>query len=206
LVSAPVAVPPAGSIPGGATPPARWLTPTLVTAFAVVAVEWSVSFWLASYLNDDVGLRRGIAVATVSVFFAAMLVGRLAASQLARWITAETLLAGSLLCTLAGLLVLLPALNGVTATIAVSVVGIGLGPTFPLTSAVHVAVRPASATTAMSDVLAIASVGQIIGPLLVGAIAAVSNLRAGLLITPAVVLTALAALQRQRHHARRDSP
>jgi fucose permease len=202
LVSVPVAVPPAGGHPGGVPPPVRWLAPTLIAAFAVVAVEWSVSFWLASYLNDDVRLRRGVAVAMVGVFFAAMLVGRLAASQLARRIPAEALLAGSLVCTLAGLLILLPAPNGVAAAIAVSVVGVGLGPTFPLTSAVHVAVKPASATAAMSDVLAIAAVGQIIGPLLVGAIAAVSSLRAGLLITPAVALAALAALQLQRRRAR----
>jgi MFS family permease len=203
LVSVPVAVPPAGNRSGGVSTPVRWLAPTLMVAFTVVAVEWSVSFWLASYLNDDVGLRRGRAVAMVGVFFAAMLIGRLGVSQLARWISAELLLAGSLVCTLAGLLVLLPAHNTATAVIGVSIVGVGLGPTFPLTSAVHVAVKPASATTAMSDVLAIASAGQILGPLLVGAIAAVSNLRAGLLITPAVVLAALAALHRQHGQARR---
>jgi fucose permease len=205
VVSLGVAVAPASSHPASVSTPVRWLAPTLVAAFAVVAVEWSVSFWLASYLNDDVGLRRSVAVAMAGAFFAAMLVGRLAASQLARAIPAEVLLAGSLVCTLAGLLVLLPAPNGLTAAIGVSVVGLGLGPTFPLTSAVHVAAKPASATTAMSDVLAIASLGQIIGPLLVGAIAAASSLRAGLLITPAVVVAALIALHRQRHPARRDA-
>jgi len=35
------------------------LQPTLVVVFAIVALEFALSFWLASYLNDDVGLAGG---------------------------------------------------------------------------------------------------------------------------------------------------
>ena len=69
------------------------LPPILVVVFAVVAVEWSLSFWLATYLTDDVHLGRGLAVAMVSVLYAANLAGRLIASRLARRMTTGPLLA-----------------------------------------------------------------------------------------------------------------
>src|SRR5947209_3962832 len=47
--------------------------PTLVIIFAIVALEFALSFWLASYLNDDVGLARGTAVVMVSGLYASNL-------------------------------------------------------------------------------------------------------------------------------------
>ena len=71
-------------------------TPTLVVVFAVVALEFSLSFWLASYLNDSVRISRGLAVIMVSGLHAANLAGRLLASRLARHTTTECLLGASL--------------------------------------------------------------------------------------------------------------
>ena len=66
--------------------------PTLVIIFAIVALEFALSFWLASYLNDDVGLARNTAVAMVSGLYASNLLGRLAASRLARTQSPERVL------------------------------------------------------------------------------------------------------------------
>lgn len=43
-----------------------WKQPTLIVVVAIVALEFTLSFWLATYLSDDIDLPRGTAVAAVS--------------------------------------------------------------------------------------------------------------------------------------------
>jgi hypothetical protein len=66
-----------------------WQQPTLIVVFAIVALEFSLSFWLASYLNDEIGLARDAAVAAVGGLYASSLAGRLLASRLAQRASAE---------------------------------------------------------------------------------------------------------------------
>lgn len=187
----PKAAPAAARAPGPRRP-----APTLVAVVAIVALEFSLSFWLASYLDDGVGLRRGVAVAMVSGLYVANLAGRLFASRLARRLGAARLLAGALLLGLAGLPALLAATGAVAAAAGIAIVGVGVGATFPLISSLHVGVSARGADGAIGEVLAAASIGQVLGPLAVGAIAQASTLRAGLLILPVLILAALAALAR----------
>jgi fucose permease len=175
----------------------RWWQPTLVIVVAIVALEFSLSFWLASYLNDDLGLSRGTAVAAVSGLYAASLVGRLLASRLARRADPERLLAAALATALIGLPILLAAHGGLAAALGIAVAGVGIGATFPLTSAIHVKASSRSADTALGEVLSVASLGQIAGPLAVGAIGQATSLRAGLVILPVLTLIAGAALFRE---------
>ena len=176
-----------------------WQQPTLIVVFAIVALEFSLSFWLASYLSDDIGMARGAAVAAVSGLYAANLVGRLLASRLARRARAERLLGAALGTTLVGLPVLLLANTALVAIGGVVIAGIGIGAMFPLTSALHVNASALSADSALGEVLTVAAPGQLAGPLIAGAIAQAAGLRAGLLILPILTLVAAAGL---RHHQR----
>lgn len=171
---------------------------TLVIVFAVVALEFSLSFWLASYLNDDLGMARGAAVAAVSGLYASSLVGRVLASRLARRVGPERLLAAAFGITLLGLPVLLIATNGLVAAIGIAVAGIGIGAMFPLTSALHIEASSLSADGALGQVLAVAAPGQLAGPLIAGVIAQAAGLRAGLLILPVLTLVGVAGLFRHR--------
>ncbi len=177
------------------------LSPTLVVVFAIVALEFALSFWLASYLNDSVGISRQLAVVMVSGLYGANLIGRLLASRLARHTSAEQLLAASLIVALIGLPILLAAGDVLVAAAGIAVVGIGVGAMFPLTSAVHVSVSSRNADRAIGQVVAIAAIGQLLGPLAAGAIAEAAGLRIGLLILPALVLLAAIALVRHRDGA-----
>jgi fucose permease len=171
--------------------------------FAIVALEFSLSFWLASYLNDDIGLARGAAVAAVSGLYASNLGGRLLTSRLARHASPEWLLAAALGTTLLGLPVLLSATDGSVAAVGIALSGIGIGAMFPLTSALHVQASRGSSDRALGQVLSVASIGQIAGPLSAGAIAQAAGLRAGLLVLP--VLTLVAAVGLHRHHRTRSA-
>jgi fucose permease len=169
----------------------------LVVVFAIVALEFALSFWLASYLADDVGLRRELAVTMVSGLYLANLLGRVVASRLAHRFNAELLLAGALVVVMLGLPLLLTAQNAVTAAVGLAIAGVGIAATFPLTSALHVATSRHGADAAMGQVLAVASAGQMFGPLVVAALAQFSDLRVGLLSLIGFTLLAAGALRWQ---------
>ena len=175
--------------------------PTLVIIFAIVALEFALSFWLASYLNDDVGLGRDIAVAMVSGLYASNLLGRVAASRLARTQTPERLLAIALCMVLIGLPFLLAAASASAAVAGIVLTGAGIGALFPLTSSLHIQASRRTADAALGETLTVAALGQTSGPLLAGAIAQATTLRAGLFVLPALTLLAATSLAAHRHHA-----
>jgi MFS family permease len=175
----------------------RRFPPLLVVVFAIVALEFALTFWLASYLADDVGLNRQLAVTMVSGLYAANLLGRVLASRLAQRFRVEPVLAGALSVVLLGLPILLTAQNAVTAEVGLAIAGVGIAATFPLTSALHVATSRHGADAAMGQVLAIASVGQMCGPLVVAVLAQMSNLRVGLIALVGFTLLAAGALRWQ---------
>jgi fucose permease len=174
------------------------LSATLVVVFAIVALEWALSFWLASYLNDNVGLRRNLAVAMVSGLYVANLAGRLLASRLARRIATRRLLFAAMGVGLLGMPILLSATNAAVAALGIGVAGAGIGAMFPLTSSLHVAGSSRTSDSALGQVLAIAAIGQIVGPLSVAAIAQGAGLRIGLLMLPALAVLAVCALARHK--------
>lgn len=183
----------------------RRLTPTLVIVFAIVALEFGLSFWLASYLNTSVGLTRSTAVALVSVLYAANLVGRLLASRLSRVWPAERVLVGALVLVLLGLPFLLSATGAPIAVVGILLVGAGIGALFPLTSAIHVQSSEATADSALGEILFVAAPGQMVGPLVAGVIAQAAGLRVGLLVLPVLTLLAAAGLAAHRRSVGRTA-
>ncbi|MEV0404953.1 MFS transporter [Actinoallomurus sp. NPDC050550] len=165
---------------------------TLTTIFAVVGLEFTLSFWAASYLHDDIGIAQDTAAGLVSALYAANLAGRVLASRLARRLPPTTLLRLSLATALAGCPILLATDDPALATIGLAVTGIGIGGTFPLASSLHVAASGRTADQALGQILTIAGTGQITGPLVAGALAQAADLRIGLLVMPALIVLAAA--------------
>lgn len=186
----------AGRTPG---PP-----PTLLIAAAVVALEFGIAFWLASYLTDAVHFGLDAAVASVSGLYVASLAGRLLVGRLAGRFATATLLAGALLLAIAGLATLIAAGSAVVAEIGVAVAGAGIGAMFPLVSSLHVAATAGVADTAVGEVFAAASVGQLLGPLLVAPLAQLAGFRIAFLLLLGYALVAILALA--RHHRRTAVP
>jgi hypothetical protein len=174
------------------------LSATLVAVFAVVALEFSLSFWLTSYLTDSVGVRRGLAASLVSILYAANLAGRWLTSRLARRLAPERLLAGALLLALAGVSILLGARGVADALAGMALAGAAIGATFPLVSSLHVGANAGRSDAALGEVLVTASAGQILGPVAVAVIAQPAGLRVGLGVLPAAIVLALAALWRSQ--------
>ena len=178
-----------------------WARPTLILVLAVVALEFALSFWLASYLNDEIDIARNTAVAMVSGLYAANLVGRLLASRLARRTSAARVLAAALVTALIGLPMLLAAGTIPIAMAGIAVAGAGIGASFPLASSLHVDSTAQASDRTLGQILAVAAIGQIAGPLTAGAIAQAAGLRTGLLVLPVLALIAAAALFKHRSTA-----
>lgn len=169
--------------------------PTLVIVVAIVALEFALSFWLSSYLNGSLAITRSSAVALVSALYAANLCGRMLASRLAHSRKPEHVLAGALMLVLAGLPPLLAATGMLAAIAGIALTGSGIGALFPLTSSLHVHTRGGSADAALGEILTVAAVGQMGGPLLAGLIAEAAGLRVGLMVMlPALTMLAIGGL------------
>jgi fucose permease len=175
--------------------PTRRVQPTLLLVVTIVAFEFALTFWLASFLGDSVGLSRRSAAALVSVLYLANLVGRALASRLARSINPERVLAGALLLAMLGLPMLLAATGAPLAVAGLIVVGTGVGATFPLTSALHVGASSRGADGALGQVLAAAAIGEVVGPVVVAGLAQAFGLRTALTTLAGFLLAAALALR-----------
>jgi fucose permease len=166
--------------------------------FLGVSVEWCVAYWGTDFLVNGVGLGRSAAATALSVFFVAMLAGRVLGSRLARELSGGTLLSASLCVALAGFplfwLSTVPALS----LLGLFVVGLGVGSVYPLAISVGVATAPGRTDTATAR-LGLAGGGAILtAPFVLGAFAdRVGIERAYVIVVPlllaAVALTLLAA-------------
>ncbi len=191
-----------------ASPSPRWrprwpaVRPTLVIVFAIVGLEFALSFWLATYLHDVVGVRRNVAVLMVSGLYAANLAGRVLASRGARRRPDAAVLAVALGAGLIGTPVLLVAHDLALAGVGIAIAGVGIGAMFPITSSLHVGANPASADTSVGQVLSVAALGELGGPLAAGVLAQAAGLRTGLIVLPAFTLLGFVGLAAHRRDAR----
>lgn len=157
--------------------------------FFSVSVEWCMIFWGADFLENEVGLARVDAATTMSVFFAAMIVGRFLGSRLTRTAPGEKLLLLALGLALVGFpLFWLPRLPVLNIT-GLFITGLGVANLFPLTLAVGVGVAAnqidqASARLSMGGGMAI-----LLAPLVLGWFAD----RVGIAIAYGLVVVLLAA-------------
>lgn len=159
--------------------------------FLVMSVEWCIAYWGADFLADVVGLRRSTAATAMSLFFAAMILGRLIGARLARRRQGLTLLLVALLVAIAGFPLFWLGSAPVVNLLGLFVAGVGIANFYPLTIAVATEFAGDAVDLATTR-LAISGGGALlISPLLVGAIAALVGMRWGFGF---VILLLLAAL------------
>src|SRR5919107_2553799 len=154
---------------GSTLPLLYWAFWTLVALG--VASEWCVGYWGADFLADGTGLTRPAAATSLTAFFAAMLVGRIASSRLARTLPPAVLLAITLFVALLGfpLFWLSPAIP--LALAGLFVMGLGIGGVYPLGVSAAIATAPGN-TDAASARLSIGGGGaMLVAPFVLGALA-----------------------------------
>ena len=167
--------------------------------FLGVVLEWSVSFWGATYLRDVVGLDRDTAVTAMALFFGAMLTGRVAGALLTRRRPPEQLLVVAFGTVAAGLGVAAVTTSAPAVLAALVLLGLGISVVFPLGISLAVAAAPSQAATVSGRCVTAGSLAVLLGPLVVGRLADVVGLRPALLVLPVALLAAGPLLRASRH-------
>lgn len=168
---------------GGAAPALR---SRLLVALGIVAAmatlsEGALESWSAIYLRLTLGFPPALGVAGVAAFHAAMLIGRLGAGAVvARAGGRGTLVAAGTLALAAMPLALATESAAVVLT-GLFLVAIGLSAVFPIAVSLAGAAGGGSGRAAAS-VMTIGYAGFLVGPAMIGGIAAVTSLRAALLV------------------------
>lgn len=179
----------------GKLPRTYWLY-WLVIALGV-AVEWSMIFWGADFLEKVVGLSKVDASGSMAIFFAAMLIGRISGSRLTRVFPTSRLLIAAILTVLVGFPMLwlaqIPLLN----LIGLFLVGLGVANLFPLTLSAASGVAAGQSNKASARISLAAGTAILIAPQVLGTTADQIGIQnafgiAGVLIVAVLVLTVMA--------------
>ena len=133
-----------------------------------VSIESCSIFWSADYMETHVGLPRDLAASSVSLFLAAMLIGRVVGVGLVRRTTPLRLLFASLLVAGAGFLVYWLAGAAWLNVLGLFVTGLGVANLFPLTSSQAIAVAPGQSEAASARLALASGSAVLLLPLLLG--------------------------------------
>lgn len=181
--------------PGTALPAAFWVL--CVVMFLVVSVEWSLVAWGAAFLEDAAGLHKSNASTLMSLFFFAMLVGRLIASRLAHLAPSTTLLFIALGITGLGFPLFWLAPLAPLNVAGLFIAGVGVANVYPFTLASAIGVVPGHADTATARLSLTVGTAILLTPLALGWTADRLDIRqaygiVAALLVVAVAMTALA--------------
>ncbi|SDC22304.1 MFS transporter [Actinokineospora iranica] len=176
-----------------ATSPLRGIAalPLAVAAIAVsgLLVEGMVTDWSALLVARDFAGGVDLGSAAVVAFSVAMFVSRSFGDAVVARFGARTVLYWSAAATATALAVGLTQSSALGAFAAVSVIGLALGPVFPLSMATAAERMPHAVATATASVSAVGYLAYLAGPPLVGVVAE----EAGLTTTLAIIGLAAAA-------------
>jgi MFS family permease len=186
---------------GRRLPSAFWVVAAIVAC--ATAVEWSVTAWGATFVQETTRVSADAAVALMGVYFGGFLLGRVLGSRLARRMEPARLLGWALGLTAVGFAIVWTSTEPLQAGPGLVLLGAGIGNLFPMVVSAAVAVAPDQAGQVSGRVV-VASAGAIVlAPVTVGALADATSLRAALMVVPVLLAISAAGLVLLRHVTRR---
>ncbi len=148
-----------------------------VAIVLAVSVEFCMIFWSADYLENSLGLPKVDAAQAVSLFLAAMIVGRLAGSRLVQHFSAQSVIIGSIVVAGVGFLTFWRASNVTLGLAGLFITGLGVASLYPLI--LSLAIGAASDNTIQASARATLASGTAILalPLVLGRLADMVGIR-----------------------------
>ncbi|CAN5732456.1 MFS transporter [soil metagenome] len=187
-------------------PPLFWGYGTVL--FLATAVEWSMAFWGAAFLQDEVGFRKADAATLMGAFFVAMLLGRAAGSRLARRISAAKILFSAQLVAIAGFaffwFVPLTASGtwGAASSVAgLFVTGLGVANLYPFALSAATGIVPEQADRAVARIALLGSSAILLAPFVLGSAADVIGIGKAYGVVAVILLAAVATTGAVNHRA-----
>ena len=164
------------------------------TLFCMIAAEWCITAWGATFVEDAAGVSTDTAVALMSGYFGGVLAGRTLGSRLARRQDPARLLALALVMAVGGFATLWPSTGPLSALLGLTLLGIGLGNLYPMGISLAVALAPEQSALASGRVVAVTSFAVLLAPLTVGTLADQTSLTIALGVVPIMLVLAAAGL------------
>ena len=116
--------------PNRSLPPLYWLY--WMAIFLGVSVEFCMVFWSANYLEQALGMTKAGAAQAVSLFLAAMIVGRVLGSRLVQRFSARAVVTISILIASVGFLLFWKAVTNLVGLSGLFITGLGVANLYPL--------------------------------------------------------------------------
>jgi FHS family glucose/mannose:H+ symporter-like MFS transporter len=164
--------------------------------FFYSAVEISTAGWTRTFLQQDLRATPQTSKAILTIFWIAMMVGRLAASQVVKFVRGPNLLLGAAMGAVGGLLVVAMAHSVVVASVGIVICGLTYAPVFPTTAGTASTYFPKLFATVFGILMAVGLSAGVILPPAIGYVAKIATVRAGisLVVAFAGLLTAAQAI------------
>jgi fucose permease len=164
--------------------------------FFYSAVEISTAGWSRTFLERDLHALPQRSATVLAMFWIAMMVGRLAASQVVKWVRGPKLLLGAALGAVCGLAVVVMADSVAVASVGIVICGLTYAPVFPTTAGTASTYFPKLFATVFGILMAVGLSAGVILPPVIGYVAKIATVRAGiaLMLAFAVLLTVVQAI------------
>lgn len=165
----------AASGPAGAAPSRQPLSILFWIYWAAlvlaVSVEFCMIFWSADYLETALGLTKADAAQAVSVFLAAMIIGRVAGSRLVQRFSTPTVVSAAIVLAGAGFLLFWQAGSVALVLLGLFITGLGVASLYPLILALAIGAAHNNADQASARTTLASGTAILILPLVLGRLA-----------------------------------
>jgi fucose permease len=150
--------------------------PPLFWAYAlvlilIIAIEWSIIYWGADFLERAVGFERTTASGLMTFFFIAVLIGRLIGSRLTRRYRSTTLLIGAMFLAIGGFALLWAAPTPDLSVLGLFMAGLGTANLFPQAISLALGIAAEQVDAANARVALSVSLSLLVAPQLLGGLA-----------------------------------
>jgi fucose permease len=141
-----------------------------------VAVEFCMVFWSADYMEQVLGLPKVDAARAVSIFLAAMILGRLIGSRLVQRFSTRSVVIGSILLAGIGFLLFWGAQTTTVGLTGLFITGLGVANFYPLILSLAIGAANGDTTQAGARATLASGTAILILPMALGSLADVTNI------------------------------
>jgi len=184
----------------GPLPPAFWRWWTVIVL--VVGVEFCVAFWATDFLQEETGISRGAASASLGLFVGGMAAGRLIGGRLAVARDPRRLLVGALGLAAAGFALFWSTGAAAVSLAGLAVIGLGVAMLFPLSLTFAMASAPGVSEKASARASLAGGIAVLLAPYALATLADAIGVRAGFLLVPVLIAVAVVLVLRGSTDAR----
>ncbi len=176
-----------------------------ISIVLAVAVEFCMISWSADYLETVLEIPQANAVQAISLFFIAMIIGRLAGSRLVQRISTHRLVSASVLMAMVGFLLYWQAANIPFTLAGLFLTGLGVASLYPLILSLAIASAGNETVQASARATLASGIAILTLPLVLGRMADTAGIRPAYGVVLLLLASVLAIILATQAHQRKPN-